>query len=87
MSNQAAWIIKAKAKPLEVDFAEMWKPGPGEVLVKNSAWAVNPVDWKIQDTGTYVQKYPNILGEDSAGEIDAVGEGITHLKIGQRVMA
>lgn len=87
MSNQAAWITEAKANPLKVDSADMWEPGPGEVLIKNTAWAVNPVDWKIQDLGMIVQKYPNILGEDSAGEIHEVGEGVTHLKKGQRVMA
>lgn len=87
MSNQAAWITEAKAKPLKVDSADMWKPGPGEVLVKNSAWAVNPVDWIIQDMGLIIQKYPNVLGMDSAGEIHEVGEGVTHLKKGQRVMA
>lgn len=65
----------------------MWKPGPGEVLVKNAAWAVNPVDWKIQEMGMFIEKYPNILGADSAGEIHGIGEGVTHLKKGQRVMA
>ncbi len=65
----------------------MWKPGPGEVLVKNAAWAVNPVDWIIQDMGLIFKKYPNVLGVDSAGEIHEVGEGVTHLKKGQRVMA
>lgn len=87
MSNQAAWIMEAKAKPLKVDTAEMWKPGPGEVLVKNAAWAVNPVDWKIQEMGMFMEKYPNIPGVDSAGEIYEVGEGVTQIKKGQRVMA
>lgn len=86
MPNQASWITAAKAKPLKVDNADMWKPGPNEVLIKNAAWAVNPVDWKIQDSGYYIQKYPNILGEDSAGEIYEVGSNVTNLKKGQRVM-
>jgi len=87
MSNQAAWITEAKANPLEVKAADLWKAGPGEVLIKNAAWAVNPVDWKVQDYGVIFQKYPNILGEDSAGEIYEVGEGVTSLKKGQRVLA
>lgn len=44
MSNQAAWLIEAKANPLVVKEAPMPKAGKGEVVVKNHAVAVNPVD-------------------------------------------
>lgn len=60
--------------------------GKGEVVVKNYAVAVNPVDWKIQDYGVFLQKYPNVLGTDVAGEIYEVGEGVTHVKKGDRVL-
>jgi hypothetical protein len=43
MSNQAAWIPEAKGK-LEVKEAPMPKAGKGEVIIKNHAVAVNPVD-------------------------------------------
>jgi NADPH:quinone reductase-like Zn-dependent oxidoreductase len=87
MSNTAAWITNAMAKPLKVDSADLWEPGLGEVLVKNAAWAINPVDWVIQEHGIFVQKYPSILGSDSAGEIYKVGKDVKHLKVGQRVIA
>ncbi|KAF2027566.1 GroES-like protein [Setomelanomma holmii] len=86
MSNQAAWITEAKAKPLQVKEAPMPKAGKGEVVVKNHAVAVNPVDWKIQDYGIFLQKYPNICGTDVAGEVHEVGEGVTHVKKGDRVL-
>ena len=46
-SNQAAWI-KAPHQKLQVDDAPYPVPGEGELVVKNAAVAINPVDWKIQ---------------------------------------
>ena len=46
--NQAAWITAAKARPLKVDKGPEVKAGPGEIVIKNGAIAINPVDWKIQ---------------------------------------
>ncbi|KAF2235712.1 GroES-like protein [Viridothelium virens] len=86
MSNKAAWITEAKANPLKVDSGPDPKPGAGEVAIKNAAVAINPVDWKIQDYGIFIQHYPNILGCDVAGEVHEVGEGVTHLKKGDRVL-
>lgn len=43
MSNQAAWLTEAKAKPLKVGDAEYYKPAADEVLIKNAALAINPV--------------------------------------------
>lgn len=44
MSNKAAYITEAKANPLEVREAPLPSAGKGEVVVKNHAAAVNPVD-------------------------------------------
>ncbi|KAJ4325403.1 hypothetical protein N0V94_000745 [Neodidymelliopsis sp. IMI 364377] len=87
MSNKAAYITEAKANPLQVKEAPLPSAGKGEVIVKNHAAAVNPVDWKIQDYGIFLQKYPNVLGTDVAGEVHEVGEGVTHVKKGDRVLA
>lgn len=46
MSNQAAWIPSAKSK-LQVKEAPMPKAGKGEVVIKNHAVAVNPVDCEL----------------------------------------
>ena len=48
MSNQAAWLTGKQAKPLKVGEAERYNPEADEVLIKNGAVAVNPVDWMIQ---------------------------------------
>lgn len=85
--NRAAWITEARAKPLKVDEAPEWKAGPGEVVIKNAAIAINPVEWKIQDSGLLPFSYPGILGEDVAGTVEEVGEGVTRFHKGQRVMA
>jgi NADPH:quinone reductase-like Zn-dependent oxidoreductase len=44
MSNKAAYITEAKANPLQVKEAPLPSAGKGEVVVKNHAAAVNPVD-------------------------------------------
>lgn len=39
-----------------------------------------------RDLGIIVQKYPTVLGADAAGLVEEVGDGVTHLKRGQRVI-
>ncbi|KAF2875313.1 oxidoreductase-like protein [Massariosphaeria phaeospora] len=80
-SNKAAWITEKSAHPFQVKDAELPKAGQNEVVIKNHAVAVNPVDWMM------LQKYPNVLGEDVAGEVYEVGDGVTHVKKGDRVMS
>jgi NADPH:quinone reductase-like Zn-dependent oxidoreductase len=72
-------------KPLEVKSSDVAKPGPGEVLVQNHAIALNPVDWKMQATGFFVQEYPTVLGWDAAGVVADVGESVTLFKKGDKV--
>jgi NADPH:quinone reductase-like Zn-dependent oxidoreductase len=71
LSNSAAWLTASQVTPLEVKSAPYTSPGENEILIKNGAVAVNPVDWAIQAMGSgrfsWVQ-YPAILGSDVAGE-------------------
>ncbi|KAK8161590.1 chaperonin 10-like protein [Phyllosticta citrichinensis] len=85
--NKAAWLIGPKEKPFKVADAPLPSPDAGEVLIKNAAVAINPVDWKIQELGVFIQKYPNILGGDFAGVVEDVGAGVTRFKKGQRVIS
>ena len=48
---QAAYIPSAKAKPLQVKATPVYKPGNKELVIKNGAVAMNPIDWMIQDMG------------------------------------
>jgi len=61
------------------------KPGAGEVLIKLRATSLNPVDWKIQKLGYFLEDFPAILGTDVAGDIEEVGEGVTDFKKGDKV--
>ena len=88
-SNEAAWLV-AKHAPLQVKDAPYTEPGTGEILVRNHAVAVNPVDWMVQYLGGLAFgwiKYPFVLGSDMAGEVVAVGSGVTDVKVGDRVLA
>lgn len=57
----------------------------GEVAVKVTATAINPVDWKIRDSGYFVDKWPTVLGSDAAGEVAALGPDVSELEVGDRV--
>jgi NADPH2:quinone reductase len=62
------------------------KPGPGEVLVRVRAAGVNPYDTYMRN-GTYAIKpaLPYTPGSDAAGTIEAVGQGVSRVKSGDRV--
>jgi len=62
------------------------KPGPAEVVVRLHAVGVNPVDTYIR-SGLYRPdlKLPYTPGLDGAGVITAVGSGVKHRQVGQRV--
>ncbi|HEY1011861.1 MAG TPA: quinone oxidoreductase [Herpetosiphonaceae bacterium] len=59
-------------------------PGPGEALVTNQAIGVNFIDI-YQRTGRYAIPLPATLGNEGAGVVAALGEGVTDWKIGDRV--
>jgi NADPH2:quinone reductase len=62
------------------------KPGPGQVVVRVKAAGVNPVDTYIR-AGAHAQKppLPFTPGVDAAGDVEAVGEGVTRVAVGDRV--
>ncbi|KAL8698012.1 MAG: hypothetical protein Q9201_006803 [Fulgogasparrea decipioides] len=88
-TNTAAWL-PAKSKPLEVASAPYTPPNDNEIVVKNSAIAINPADWGKQVLGdmmfSYI-KYPFILGSDLAGEIVEIGAQVKRFQVGDRVLA
>ncbi|HPH14360.1 MAG TPA: alcohol dehydrogenase catalytic domain-containing protein, partial [Burkholderiaceae bacterium] len=58
-------------------------PGPGEIRIRHHAIGLNFID-VYQRTGLYPLPMPLILGGEGAGVVEAVGEGVTHLKVGDR---
>ena len=60
------------------------KPGPGEALVRQEAIGLNFID-TYHRAGLYPVKLPYTPGSEGAGVVEAVGEGVSHLKPGTRV--
>ncbi|MFT5284711.1 MAG: NADPH:quinone reductase-like Zn-dependent oxidoreductase [Planctomycetota bacterium] len=61
--------------------------GPGQVLVRMIAASINHLDlWVRRGMPGVKIPLPRILGCDGTGEIVALGEGVTHLKVGQKIM-
>ena len=58
-------------------------PGPGEIRIAHRAVGLNYID-VYHRTGLYPLPMPHGLGMEGAGVIEAVGEGVTHLKAGDR---
>ena len=68
---------------LSVEEVPTPEPGPGEVRVRLRVAGVNPTDWKMRTTAA-PQDF-QIPGQDGAGEVDAVGEGVDPARVGERV--
>ncbi len=86
--------LKAKAVYLEgirqfaIREIDIPKPGPGEVLIRVKAVGICGSDvhyYEYGRIGKFVVEFPMILGHEAAGEIVQVGEGVTSLKVGDRV--
>ncbi|MDD2547487.1 MAG: quinone oxidoreductase [Burkholderiaceae bacterium] len=58
-------------------------PGPGEIRIRHHAIGLNYID-VYQRTGLYPFAMPLQLGMEGAGVVEAVGEGVTHLQVGDR---
>ena len=71
---------------LSVEEVSTPSPGPGEVRVRVVVAGVNPTDWKSRagTTGEVAFEF-QVPGQDGAGVIDAVGDGVDALRVGERV--
>ncbi|MER7134809.1 NADP-dependent oxidoreductase [Streptosporangium saharense] len=76
------------AEELRLTEAPVPSPGPGQVLLRVRAAGVNPVDWKIR-AGLLKEFIPVALpytpGGEAAGEVVAVGEGVSAWAVGDEV--
>ena len=59
------------------------EPGPGEIRIRHKAIGLNFID-VYQRSGLYQLPMPLQLGMEASGVVEAVGEGVTHLKVGDR---
>ncbi|WP_375437326.1 zinc-binding alcohol dehydrogenase family protein, partial [uncultured Hymenobacter sp.] len=88
-TNTAAWLVANRAH-LEVNTASYTAPQANELVIKNYAVAINPLDWIMQGAGSFLfswMKLPFVLGSDLAGEVVEVGAGVTRFQVGDRVLA
>jgi NADPH2:quinone reductase len=68
---------------LQLVEVEVGDPVPGEIRIRHQACGLNFID-VYQRTGLYANPLPLRLGMEGAGIVEAVGEGVTHLKAGDR---
>ena len=82
-------IVKAQAGPgLELRQVPVPQPGPGEVLIKVHKTAICGTDVHIYNWDPWAQEHikaPMTIGHEYVGEIAELGDGVTGLKVGQRV--
>jgi NADPH:quinone reductase len=79
--------IQAAGGPevLKWEAIEVGEPGPGEVRLRQSAVGLNYID-VYHRSGLYkLANFPAIIGMEGAGTVEAVGPGVTELKVGDRV--
>jgi NADPH2:quinone reductase len=69
---------------LRYEDAEVPEPGPGQARVRLAASGVNFID-VYQRTGIYPMDLPFTLGQEGAGEVEAVGEGVEEISPGDHV--
>ncbi|WP_459828624.1 quinone oxidoreductase family protein [Hydrogenophilus islandicus] len=70
---------------LRWEAVELPDPAPGEIQVQNRAVGVNFIDI-YHRTGLYPVPLPSGLGQEAAGEVVAVGEGVSEFAVGDRVV-
>lgn len=69
---------------MELVDVDLGPPGPGEAQVRHEAIGLNFIDVYFR-TGLYPQPLPGALGMEGAGIVEAVGEGVTEVQVGDRV--
>ncbi|MBY8881098.1 NADP-dependent oxidoreductase [Actinacidiphila acidipaludis] len=68
--------------------AEEPHAGPGRIRITVRAAGVNPVDWRIregQKLGAHPIELPSGVGQDAAGVVDEIGEGVEDVRVGDHV--
>jgi NADPH2:quinone reductase len=80
-------VMKSQGGPevMELEMIELAAPATGEVQIVQTAIGLNYMD-VYQRSGAYTMPMPSPLGLEAAGEVVAVGEGVTDLVVGDRVV-
>jgi S-(hydroxymethyl)glutathione dehydrogenase/alcohol dehydrogenase len=81
-----AAVLREHNQPLQIEDVQISKPGPREVLVRPLAAGVCHTDLHFLD-GSYPYALPTILGHESAGIVEEVGDDVTYVKKGDHVIS
>lgn len=86
MSDPYSYVLRETGGPevLAADHIDVPRPGPGEVLVRHEAVGLNFID-TYHRSGLYKLPLPSGLGSEAAGLVEAVGEGVSGFREGDRV--
>lgn len=80
-----AALLHELGRPLRITDVSQPNPGAGEALVRVRACGIDGTDLKLIDGFGYLPKLPFIMGHEVAGEVVAVGAGVTDFEPGDRV--
>lgn len=69
---------------LEIEQVEVGEPGPGQVRLRHAAVGLNYADTYFRN-GTYPMPLPAGMGVEAAGVVEAIGDGVTNVAVGDRV--
>ncbi len=85
MTMSRVITIEATGGPevLKLTSREVGDPGPGEIRIRQKAIGLNFID-TYHRSGLYKLPLPAVLGTEAAGVVEAVGDGVSHLKPGDR---
>src|SRR5262245_23570042 len=86
MPHEVRAVIATKVKaPVSIETIVVPDPGPSEVLVAVTACGVCHTDLHYRE-GAINDEFPFLLGHEAAGVVEAVGEGVTNVAPGDRVV-
>ncbi|WP_424195035.1 quinone oxidoreductase family protein [Ampullimonas aquatilis] len=85
MSKAIRLFVHGGPEVMQYVDVEVRAPAPGEALVRHHACGLNYIDVYFR-TGLYPLDLPAGLGMEAAGVVEAVGEGVDHVKPGDRIV-
>src|SRR5579872_4536310 len=80
-----AAVLREVGKPLLIEDVQINKPGPHEVLIRTAAAGVCHSDLHFIE-GSYACPLPAVLGHESAGVVEQVGDEVRTVKVGDHVI-
>jgi alcohol dehydrogenase, propanol-preferring len=80
-----AMVLRRPGRPLQEEILPLPHPGAGEVRLRVTACGVCRTDLHVVDGELPEPKLPITPGHEIVGRVDAIGEGVRHLRLGQRV--